>query len=213
MSRQLVLWRHGRTRWNAAGQAQEQTDIGLDELGRAQAAAAAPILASVGPTAIVSSDLSRAADTADVLAKLTGLAVTRDPDFREIDFGEREGLTWAESYERFPAEMRRWWSGADVRIPGRKTRSETAERYAGALTRYLEPLGDNDTLVVVSHGGAMRVGACRFLGLPREAWPVLGGFDNCHWAWLSDSRRGWTIEAWNVGGLPPELEAGDRAPG
>ena len=213
MSRQLVLWRHGRTRWNAAGRAQGQTDIGLDDLGRAQAAAAAPILASLGPTAIVSSDLSRAADTADVLAKLTGLAVTRDPAFREIDFGEREGLTWAESYERFPEEMRRWWAGEDVRISGGETRSETAERFSDALTGYVAAMGDNDTLVVASHGGAMRVGACRFLGLPRETWPVLGGFDNCHWAWLSDGRRGWTIEAWNVGGLPPELEAGDRAPG
>ena len=70
MSRQLVLWRHGRTRWNAAGRAQGQTDIGLDDLGRAQSAAAAPVLASLEPTAIVSSDLSRAADTADALAKV-----------------------------------------------------------------------------------------------------------------------------------------------
>ena len=68
MSRRLVLWRHGRTAWNAEGRAQGQRDVPLDEVGVGQAREAAARLASLRPTAIVSSDLCRAADTAAELA-------------------------------------------------------------------------------------------------------------------------------------------------
>ncbi|MER7168943.1 histidine phosphatase family protein, partial [Micromonospora sp. NPDC000207] len=59
----LIVWRHGNTEWNAAGRVQGQTDVPLNDRGRDQARAAAPLLAALRPDAIVSSDLSRAADT------------------------------------------------------------------------------------------------------------------------------------------------------
>ncbi len=213
MNRRLVLWRHGRTRWNAEGRAQGHSDVELDELGRAQAEAAAPVLASLAPTGIVSSDLRRAAETAQPLARLTGLVPTLDPRLREIQLGEREGLTVPEARVRFPQEMARLAAGEDVRVPGAETYAETAVRFADALGQHVQAMADGDLLVVVSHGGAMHVGACRFLGLPESCWPVLGGFDNCHWAWLGERRHGWAVEGWNVGGLPLELEGGDRVGG
>ena len=78
----LVIWRHGRTAWNAERRVQGQTDVELDERGHAQAAAAAARLARFSPAAIVSSDLRRAAQTAAYLAEATGLPVAYDERLR-----------------------------------------------------------------------------------------------------------------------------------
>jgi glucosyl-3-phosphoglycerate phosphatase len=84
MTRRLVLWRHGQTEWNVDGRGQGHLDIPLDDVGRDQAKAAATRLASLRPTAIISSDLSRAYETALALAELTGLEVQRDPALRAM---------------------------------------------------------------------------------------------------------------------------------
>ena len=67
-SRRIILWRHGRTAWNAERRFQGQTDIPLDDTGMAQAARAAKVLARLHPNRIHSSDLSRARATADARA-------------------------------------------------------------------------------------------------------------------------------------------------
>ncbi len=209
MTRRLVLWRHGRTRWNAEGRTQGQSDVALDDTGRAQAAAAAARLAALEPTALVSSDLRRAAETADVLARLTGLRPTYDPRLREVHFGEREGMTQVEGWQRWPDLMARREAGEDVRFPGAETYAETAVRFAAALGDVATATGPDETAVVVAHGSAMRVGSCRFLGLPEEHWGRLGAFSNCCWAVLTDGRTGWRIEEWNAGSLPEPVVGDD----
>ena len=82
-----MLWRHGQTVWNAERRFQGQSDIALDDVGQAQAERAARLLAALRPDLIVSSDLSRAAQTAAPLSRLTGLAVTLDKDLRERSGG------------------------------------------------------------------------------------------------------------------------------
>jgi len=72
MTRRIIVWRHGRTEWNLAGRVQGQTDVPLDEVGREQAREAAARLASLQPTRIITSDLSRALETADELGRLAG---------------------------------------------------------------------------------------------------------------------------------------------
>ena len=211
MSRRLVLWRHGQTAWNAEGRAQGQHDVPLDDVGVDQAREAAARLASLRPAAIVSSDLSRAADTARELASVTGVEVGYDRRLREIAFGEREGLTYAESVARFPEQMGRWLRSEEVRFPGGETYPETAERFAAALTDIVAAMGPDDTVVVASHGGAMRVGSCRFLGFPRGLWDAFGGFANCNWTVLFENRNGWRIDEWNAGSLP-EPVIGDDEP-
>lgn len=212
MTRRLLLWRHGRTAWNAQGRAQGQHDVPLDEVGVAQARSAAARLASLAPSRILSSDLSRAAATAAELAALTGLEVVQDVRLREIAFGEREGLTYAESMARFPDEMSRWEVSDDVRFPGGETYVHTAERFAAALSDAAAGMAADDLVVVTTHGGAMRVGAAHFLGLPVGTWTALGGFANCNWAILAEGRRGWRVEEWNAGSLP-EPVIGDDARG
>lgn len=83
----LFLARHGQTAWNVAGWAQGHTDIPLDEVGRAQAAALARGLAEKGVERVIASDLLRARETAEAL----GLPVETRSDLRERSFGEWEG--------------------------------------------------------------------------------------------------------------------------
>src|SRR5690606_6464496 len=73
--RKVVLWRHGRTGWNAQHRFQGHSDVPLDPVGVAQARAAAAVLARLGPSKIVSSDLQRARHTAQALADLVQLPV------------------------------------------------------------------------------------------------------------------------------------------
>src|SRR4051795_767151 len=78
----VVLLRHGRTEWNATGRFQGQMDAPLDGIGRAQAEAAAVAVAPMRPNAIVTSDLSRAADTAAAVAAEAGAGPVIDPRLR-----------------------------------------------------------------------------------------------------------------------------------
>jgi len=103
--RQVVLWRHGRTEWNVAGRVQGQSDVPLDDIGREQARDAASRLATLRPHRIVSSDLVRASETAEILAELTSQEVELDIRLREMDFGAREGLTWRQAWDTFPDGM------------------------------------------------------------------------------------------------------------
>jgi len=214
VSRQLVLWRHGRTAWNLEGRTQGHSDIDPDEVGRAQAAESAPRLAGMAPDLVVSSDLRRARDTAAALAWLTGQAPTYDARLREMDFGDREGLTLDEAAAKWPEEIARWLAGDDVRLPGAETLAEVANRFAAALHDISSRLSDEGTAVLVTHGSAIRVGVCAFLGLPAAHWGRLGSLANCHWAILGEGARGWRIVEWNAGTLPePAIGDDEQASG
>jgi broad specificity phosphatase PhoE len=214
MSRQVVLWRHGRTEWNVAGRVQGQSDIPLDDVGREQARDAAARLAALEPNRIVSSDLLRAAETAHVLGDITGTEVELDARFREMNFGAREGLTWDEAWDRFPDGMRAWVDGDETQIPGGETHRQAGERFAAALTGILEELPDGATLVVVAHGAVLRTGACVFLDIPETHWNTFGGLGNCAWSVLEQARYGgwskWRMTEWNAGTLPEPVMSDDE---
>jgi glucosyl-3-phosphoglycerate phosphatase len=208
--RRLVLWRHGRTVWNAEGRFQGQLDIPLDETGRAQAEAAARRLAALAPGVIVASDLGRAVETATPLAKLTGLDVATDPDLRETFLGEWQGMTLPEVAGRFPDEVEAWHHGRLVRRGGGELETEVAERVERAVERALETVQPDGTLVVVSHGSALRVGIGRLVGLPAEHWKSLGALANCSWSVLGDAVAGWRLAEHNAGSLPEPVLGDDE---
>ena len=105
--RQIILWRHGRTSWNAERRFQGQSDIELDDEGRAQAERAAELLAYLEPDRIIASDLARAWATAQALSARTGVHVTADARLRETFAGEWEGLSRGELLERHGDEVAR----------------------------------------------------------------------------------------------------------
>lgn len=193
----LILWRHGQTAWNATGRFQGQTDIELDETGIAQAIAAAPRVAAYQPDVIVSSDLLRASQTADELAKITGLGVELDPRLRERHFGPWQGLTSEEIGERFPEQFTRWRSVLDLDDPSIERQEVLGERVADALREVAQRVGDG-TAVLVMHGGSVRAGCGTLLGWPMDLWATLGGLPNCAAASLGYTvRRGWQLNAYN----------------
>ena len=207
--RRVVLWRHGRTAWNAVRRAQGQLDIPLDDVGVGQARDTAARLASLRPVGLVTSDLSRATATAAELARVTGLAVNVDKDLREIDVGAWQGLGMEECARRFPEEYRRWRAGEDVRRGGGETYAEVAERVCAAISRVVDATEAGETVVLVSHGVAIRVGACRFLDIPTDRWHAFGGLSNCSWVVLEEARLGWQLTEWNAGSLPEPMLSDD----
>ena len=123
----LILWRHGRTEWNATGRFQGQADVALDEVGRDQAVQTARVLAGFAPVALYSSDLSRAYQTATTLAELVDLPIQTDKRLREIQVGSWEGLLGSEIRAQNPDLAERLWRGEDVRrSPTGESPSEVA---------------------------------------------------------------------------------------
>jgi broad specificity phosphatase PhoE len=194
VSRQIVLWRHGRTEWNVEGRVQGQSDIPLDDTGRAQARAAAARLAALRPHRIVSSDLSRALETAGFLGALAQTHVEVDPRLREMNFGVREGLTWREAWDQLPDAMQAWVSGDETQVPESETHREAGERFDAALRELVVDIPHDGVLVVVAHGAVLRTGICTFLGIPEA-----------HWA--STTARG---RSWRRGGTRPVPAGGSR---
>jgi len=197
----IILWRHGRTPWNLENRFQGQADIGLDDVGRAQAARAAVALAACRPAVLWSSDLSRARDTARALADLTGLPVTTDRRLREIHVGSWEGLLGGEVAQVDPEGSRRLRAGEDVRRSATgESPSEVGTRVAAALQDLADSAPDGSTVVAASHGLAGRVGVAELVGLPAEHRRLLGGLDNCAWVSVDRHRSGryWRIEQYNV---------------
>ncbi|MBA3736198.1 MAG: histidine phosphatase family protein [Actinobacteria bacterium] len=150
----LLLVRHGETDWNREGRWQGLSDTSLNDLGREQAHALAGDLDGT-VDAVYASDLSRARETAEILAEKLGLEVRLDPRLRERGFGSWEGLTTPEIEERF-AETHRLWRA------GEGSGAEDAEPFEAFSARIEAFLADvlrqhpGEEVLVVSHGGSIR---------------------------------------------------------
>jgi probable phosphoglycerate mutase len=143
----LYLVRHGETDWNRARRIQGSTDIPLNDTGRAQARATGRLLSSRQWDGIVTSPLSRAAETASIIAEELGLPEPTPVDaLVERNYGEAEGLTGQELADRFPG---------DTPVEGREPRSAVAERVLPALVD-LAGGAPGRSIIVVSHGGVIR---------------------------------------------------------
>jgi probable phosphoglycerate mutase len=151
---EVWLVRHGVTAHNQDGIWQGQRDVPLAPEGRAQARRLAERLARLGLTwtALYTSDLSRAAETARIVGARLGLEPRSDRRLREVCVGELSGLTRPEVQARFGDYVQR--SQQDpwrTRFPGGETLAELYER----VWAFLRELGEGRHLVV-SHGGAIR---------------------------------------------------------
>ncbi len=219
-AKRLILLRHGRTASNAENRFQGHLDVALDEVGHAQAAAAAVHLAkrlsdaaARGEVRVVSSDLSRASATAEPLARALGLEPTLDAALRERDGGTWQGLLHTEIESRHAEEFARWMAGEDLVIGGGESLGQAWLRCEGGIRRHAEAM-DGGTLVVVSHGASMRGGMLRLLGVigepgsasasarDLEIYRAFQGFGNAHWAVVGRRRAAagdrWVLRRYNL---------------
>ena len=133
--RLLFLARHGETAWNQAGRWQGKTDIPLSDAGRAQARALGACLVGRGIVEVHASDLQRAAETAEIVAGMLGIAPLKvDARLRERGFGCFEGFTPAECAERYPEAWARYVADRRATPPGGEPQTEVAARAVAALT-------------------------------------------------------------------------------
>lgn len=155
----LLLIRHGQTPWNAAGRWQGHADPGLDETGRAQALALAQSLAAAADrpwSKIVSSDLRRALETAQCVAKHLELEIETDVRLRELDVGRWSGSTRAEIAARDPERLRIFESGDPLVRPGDGESRLALRERAHAFVRDLVRRDPGEDILVVTHRGIVR---------------------------------------------------------
>jgi probable phosphoglycerate mutase len=181
----IVLIRHGETAWNAERRLQGHIDIALNDEGERQAAALAGALADERFDAIFASDLKRAHQTAEAVARQHGLAVINDGALRERCYGGFEGLLYAEIEQRFPAEFAAW-QARDVDAvmpPGARSAESFRQFYQRAIGAILAlaQAHPGKSLALVAHGGvlecAYRAAMGMLLETPRN-FPVMNASIN-----------------------------------
>ena len=152
---QLIIVRHGQTEWNIAGIRQGHLDSGLTTKGIAQAKALGQRLAREKFTALYSSDLGRAVQTATAIAEFTGHEIVTDPRLRERHLGIFQGLNADQISTQYPDERRLLRTlGPEYVIPGGESMRQQVERNVA----YLNDLAGKhagETIVVVTHGGVV----------------------------------------------------------
>jgi glucosyl-3-phosphoglycerate phosphatase len=178
MSRtELVLLRHGESVWNAEHRYQGQQGTGLSARGRQQAKEAADYLQSFEFDEIVASDLQRVRETLQPYVDLVGGPVRVDKRWREIDVGTWGGRTFADVYAEEPDVVEAFARGEDVARGGGETFAQLRARVweaAQAIAR-----AEVGRVLVVTHGGPIRVAAASALGLPAGDELLLDPPVNC----------------------------------
>jgi broad specificity phosphatase PhoE len=147
----IVIVRHGRTAWNQKERFRGLAEIELDETGIKQAAATANRLVRMPVSAIYSSPVRRAMQTASPIAAALNLTITKLPALSDIDFGELEGLTFEDAEKRYPDIYHQWFHESHlVKFPGGESYAEAKTRAANAVDKIIAGLED-ETVVFVTH--------------------------------------------------------------
>jgi len=164
----FCLIRHGQTNWNIEGRYQGQSDAPLNETGRAQARDLGEKIQNNSFSAIYSSDLSRARETAEIIASFVNLPVSLDARLREINQGEWEGKHVSVIKTRYAHLWKlRTTDPAGVRCPGGETINEVTQRMSSTLNE-LTLIYPESSVLIVSHGLSLATMICRSQGLPVE---------------------------------------------
>ena len=151
----VLAIRHGETDWNVGTRIQGQLDLPLNDTGRRQVARLGPAVAGEDIAAVYASDLSRAFETAQAVARGCGRQIVTDIGLRERGFGRFEGLTYAEINATWPVEAERWRRRDPAfGAPGGETLSDFYARSIATATRLCARHPD-ETIALVSHGGVM----------------------------------------------------------
>ncbi len=164
----LYLIRHGETTWNSQNLVQGWSESDLNEVGRRQAELVAQrlIASDHQPTAIYSSPLHRATQTAQPTAAALNLQPAYEDDLREMRCGLWEGLNFDDLKATRREEYLTWANSPDSPIPGGgESIRNLYDRASTALRRILDVHNDEDSLAIFTHGGVTRILLAYLLGI------------------------------------------------
>ncbi|MEV4624092.1 bifunctional RNase H/acid phosphatase [Asanoa sp. NPDC049573] len=189
----VLLVRHGATAMTAQGRYSGRGDVPLSTIGEAQATAAGVLVAARVPdaVAVVSSPLTRCVQTARAIAEeLGGVPVRIDEDLIECDFGDWEGLTFAEVRSRWATELDAWLADPSVAPPGGESFTAVATRARRAASALLSAY-PSSAVVAVSHVSPIKL-------ILQDA--LAGGPGFLHRLYL-DPAGASTVDYWPDGGV------------
>jgi alpha-ribazole phosphatase len=181
--RKIYLVRHGQTNANVEKKYCGQTDVNLNHKGLKDAASIAKVLKDTSIDAIVSSDLKRTLKTAELINEYHHLKIELIPEFREINFGKFENLTFKEIGEKFPKEKEKMIKEkVNYNFLEGESLNQLHARVVGSFNQLLKEK-PNENLLIVSHGGVIRM----------ILTEILSGDINNYWSIEVDNTRISTI--------------------
>ena len=169
----VVFVRHGQTEWTGSGRSQGQSDVALSAAGIEQAEKLAANFPVEHIDAIYASDLIRARVTAETVAKRFGLGVNLEPAFRELSFGDWEGLTYEQIVASWPDAMENFLAHPDILdIPHGESFPEVQQRAMSRLQELIQK-HEGQTIMVAAHGAVLRTMLTAALHMPLQyLWSI-----------------------------------------
>ncbi len=185
----LLFVRHGLTEFNTARRFMGFSDVELSPAGHGQAANLRDALAAETFDAVYSSDLKRTLQTAEIVTSGRDSEIVACPELRECNYGSCEGLTFGEIGEQYP-EVAALCANFTPKLEFPE--GENFEGFQARTCDFLERLDKHqpsETVLVVSHGGPLKVLLCRLLGIDTSHW-LKFGIDNASLSIVLQSPRG-----------------------
>ncbi|MEX2324124.1 MAG: histidine phosphatase family protein [Nitriliruptoraceae bacterium] len=201
--KRLILLRHGESHWNAEGRIQGQSCAGLSGRGQEQARATARSFGAHYPGALIAaSDLQRTVETAEPIAEAVGGNIKQDERLRERHFGAWEGRLRRDVIEEDANRWQRFARGDEVMGEiGGETTPQLVDRCLPALRGWFDEMPDDETTIIVTHGGTIWHGTHALLRLPVPSLGMVHNAAAMHLVAFDD--RIW-IERWNDQSHLPE---------
>jgi len=197
MTTRFIVVRHGETQWNVERRVQGWGDSPLTAAGLAQADAIGRRLARERFDLLVASDLGRARQTAESIARHCGLPLTTDERLRERSFGVGEGMAYDAIDGAYPEifSRERETTNPDLVIPGGESRRQFHERIRGAFEA-LAREHDGQRVAVITHGGVLAT-LYRIVHDIPVAHAHRVTISNASYNAVAFDADAWTLEAWD----------------
>ncbi|HET6626473.1 MAG TPA: histidine phosphatase family protein [Nocardioidaceae bacterium] len=192
----LLLVRHGEAEYETEGLSDAGGSLSLT--GRKQARELADTLADARVSMIYCSGLARAVQTAEIIAARLGAVVRVRDNLREWSVGEYAGQPYVEGM--YDDVLGAWGAGDhDARIPGGESSNEIRDRIAAELEAIVD-LHRGETVLVVTHGGAIRVAVPQLAANVPDSYGTTHEVDHCAVIEADADADGWVLRSW--GGVP-----------
>ncbi len=169
----IIFVRHGRTLWNSTGRYQGQSDIELSEEGICQAKKLAQNFPVDNIDVVYSSPLKRAYNTGKLIADKFKVPIFADDRFREINFGDWEGLTYDQISAKWGNKLDYMFEHPDIaEIPNGESFVQVQKRAIEGVKEILQS-NEGKTVVITAHGGVLRTILAHYLYMPlRYIWSL-----------------------------------------